>query len=95
MEGGMRLIAALECPAVVAVQVGANKPRYPSLSNILRAKKQEIETLDAGSLERPEIREAVVRLRPPRKTRSASILQGTGEAKAVELLNVLRGKALF
>ena len=95
MDGGRRIMAELEFPAVVAVQIGANKPRYASLSNILRAKNQEIETIEAGSLERPELREAVVRLRPPLKTRSGSILGGTGERKAVELLNILHGRALF
>jgi len=95
MEGGMRIAVELEFPAVVAVQIGVNKPRYPSLSNILRAKNQELETVDAGSLEQPEPRDVVLQVHPPRKSRSGSMLQGTGEQKAVELLNILHGKALL
>ncbi|MBI4775455.1 MAG: electron transfer flavoprotein subunit beta/FixA family protein [Deltaproteobacteria bacterium] len=95
VEGGMRIEAELELPAVVAVQIGVGKPRYPSLSNILRAKNQELEIVDAGSFEQPAPRDVVLRLHPPRKSRSGTILQGTGEQKAVELLNFLRGKALL
>ena len=94
-DGGKRVAVELEIPAVVAVQIGANKPRYPSLSNILRAKNQEPESIDAGSPEESELREAVVQLLSPRKTRSGSILRGTEEEKALELLNILRERALL
>ena len=44
LEGGRREIIELPQPAVLTVQSGINIPRYPSLSNKLRARKQELET---------------------------------------------------
>ncbi len=34
----------LQLPAVLTIQSGINTPRYPSLSNLLRANKQKLET---------------------------------------------------
>ncbi|MCU0821508.1 MAG: electron transfer flavoprotein subunit beta/FixA family protein, partial [Spirochaetes bacterium] len=47
IEGGLRDSLDLSLPALLAVQSGINHPRYPSLSNVLRAKKQEITRIDA------------------------------------------------
>lgn len=43
MEGGMAEIVRLRCPALVTVQTGQQPPRYPSLSNTLRSRRQPIE----------------------------------------------------
>ena len=45
IEGGYREAVALELPALLTIQTGINQPRYPSLSNLLRANKLKLKTL--------------------------------------------------
>ncbi len=93
IEGGFRDCMELDLPAVLTIQSGINKPRYPSLSNILRANKQELEMIRAGSLERPEPVESVVCVTYPQKTRSGVVLEGTQQDKAAKLLEILAEKS--
>jgi len=95
IEGGYRDILELQMPAVLTIQTGINKPRYPSLSNLLRAKKQKLETIKTNALEHPEPRQSLLRLLLPQKTRSALVLEGTEEEKAVHLLQILRDKSIM
>lgn len=46
MEAGMAEIVHLSCPALVTVQTGRQIPRYPSLSNTLRSRRQLIERVE-------------------------------------------------
>jgi len=95
IEGGDREALELAWPALLAVQSGLNKPRYPSLSNLLRAKKREFETVSAGSLGPPAGREEILGLGYPQKSRNGLILEGTPRNKAVRLIEILRGKSLW
>ena len=45
-EGGGRDGLEITLPALLTVQSGINTPRYPSLSNLLRAKSQKHETIE-------------------------------------------------
>jgi electron transfer flavoprotein beta subunit len=94
IEGGLRDCVELMLPAVLTVQSGINRPRYPSLSNMLRAKRQELETIDASSLESIAPREEIVGLRRPERSRRGRFLEGTTRDKAAELLHILRDRAL-
>ena len=44
-EGGVREALVLGLPALIAVQSGINRPRYPALSHVLRARKQPLITV--------------------------------------------------
>jgi electron transfer flavoprotein beta subunit len=95
IEGGYRHCLELSLPAVLTIQTGINQPRYPSLSNIMRAKKQELEVIRSASPDLPHSREAVLRVSHPQKTRDALVLEGDQTEKAVRLLGMLREKSLI
>lgn len=82
-------------PALVTVQSGINRPRYPSLSNVMRAKTAvitEIRSCAGITAQKYETAEAVLDARPER---SGKILQGTPADKAEELWQILHKKSLI
>lgn len=95
IEGGSRDTLQLELPAVLTIQSGINTPRYPSLSNLLRANKQKLERIRAGDPTQPALRESIVRLAYPEKSRSGTFLEGSQQEKANRLLGLLRERALL
>lgn len=95
MEGGIREQLSLTLPCLLSIQSGINRPRYPSLSNVLRAKKQELITVDANTLALPEPREIMKGLSYPEKPSYGIILEGTPEEKAEKLLRILYEKSLL
>lgn len=95
LEGGERELFRLTLPAVITVQSGINVPRYPSLSNMLRANRMEIETLAADTLQPGEARQAITELAEPKKTRAGRVLSGTLTEKADQLIEILRQSALI
>jgi electron transfer flavoprotein beta subunit len=95
IEGGSRDTLQLQLPAVLTIQSGINTPRYPSLSNLLRANKQELETIRAVDAAQPDMRQNVVRVTYPVKSRSGTFLSGTQQEKATKLLKLLRDRTLL
>jgi len=95
IEGGSRDTLQLELPAVLTIQSGINTPRYPSLSNLLRANKQKLETIQAGNPAQAALRESIVRVEYPAKSRAGTFLSGSQQEKATRLLSLLRERALL
>jgi electron transfer flavoprotein beta subunit len=95
IEGGEREALELVLPAVLTVQTGINRPRYPSLSKYLRAKKQVPETIDAAAQQAVDSPETLLRVTEPQRLRAGLRLEGTPEEKATSLLGILREKALI
>jgi electron transfer flavoprotein beta subunit len=95
VEGGARDMLELQFPALLTIQSGINQPRYPSLSNLLRAKREKIQTIEAVSLEQPRPRQKRVRLTLPKRSRSGLVLKGTHKEKALKLLQILQEKAFI
>jgi electron transfer flavoprotein beta subunit len=95
IEGGSRAALELPLPAVLTIQSGINTPRYPSLSNLLRANRTVLEIIQAANLVQDPSAEVVVQVAYPQKTRSGTVLNGTAEEKAGQLVRILREKALL
>ena len=95
VEGGRREKWRLLLPAVLTIQSGINKPRYPSLSHVLRARKQALEIIAAASLPGDEPRQSLVRYALPEKVRTGLVLTGTPEEKAGRLTRILGEKGLL
>ncbi len=97
IEGGSREMMEIDLPAVLAVQTGINEPRYPSLSNLLRANKQEVETVAVSPPERENGKapEDMLRMEMPRKMRAGRRLEGSPTEKAGQLIAILQDKALL
>jgi electron transfer flavoprotein beta subunit len=92
LEGGRRQIVEMPLPSVLTVQSGINRPRYPSLTNKLRARKQELQVIDsAGMPSAGKCQELVgATLPPPSKT--GVFLEGSLEERAEGLVQILHEK---
>ena len=84
---------SVKLPAVVTTQQGLNDPRYPTLPNILKAKKKEMRNEPlAAELAQPMLRFAGESIQV--KERRRKILDGKdAPAAASELLQLLRDEA--
>ena len=97
-EGGSAVMEAA-LPVLFTTQRGLNEPRYASLPGIMKAKKKPLDIktpadfgLDDAVLETPDIKILSLRLPPERK--AGKIIEGdTAEAKAGELVRLLREEA--
>ena len=90
-EGNESFRAAL--PAVVTTQQGLNEPRYPTLPNIMKAKKKELrkESLDQYGVQ-PRVRTVNAEIQT--RARLNKMIDGKDpQAAAAELLNLLRNEA--
>jgi len=95
IEGGHRDTLELPLPAVLTIQSGINTPRYPSLSNLLRANRQELKSTKTADLVKLAARQNLVELVYPHKTRSGTVLNGTEAEKATQLIRILGERALL
>lgn len=96
-EGDNRSRECIEMtmPCVLTVQSGINMPRYPSLSNILRARQKKIVNVPAEDLGMPESREVIISLYSPPAASKGVFLEGSTKQKAQALLKVLHEKSLI
>ncbi len=95
LEGGLKESVDLELPALLTIQSGINHPRYPSLSNVLRAKKQELDVIQPESLQDNKKNETLINIFYPEKSGRGTIIEGTPDEKARKLYNILHEKALI
>ena len=80
-------------PAVVTTQQGLNEPRYPTLPNIMKAKKKELrkDNLDTYGVQ-PRVRTVNAEIQT--RARLNKMIDGKDpQAAAAELLNLLRNEA--
>ncbi len=88
MEGGMAEIVRLPCPALVTVQTGRRVPRYPSLSNTLRSRRQAIERVVPAETATPTPPVETLNVAFPQQTSSCQIIEGSMIEKADTLLRL-------
>lgn len=95
VEGGEEDLETV-LPCVLSAQKGLNEPRYPSLMGMMKAKKKEIEEVDALSLvsNLPElVKSQIVSLELPPKRAQGRMLRGTPAEMVRELIRLLREEA--
>jgi len=95
LEGGLREALEMPLPALIAVQSGINRPRYPALSHVLRARSQPLPAVPVGALPAPPRRERVIRLAWTEPSGKALFLAGTPAEKAERLAALFGEKALL
>jgi electron transfer flavoprotein beta subunit len=80
-------------PAVVTTQQGLNEPRYPTLPNIIKARKKEMRRHSLASFGvKPKLK--VLKVENQVKQRRRSILDGKDAAVAAkQLVDLLRNEA--
>jgi electron transfer flavoprotein beta subunit len=93
LEGGHHTLE-VPIPAVFTMQKGINTPRYPTLPNIMKAKKKEIREMDLGDLglSADELDSGLVveSLSLPRQDRLGKILEGEHAERVGQLVKALR-----
>lgn len=93
IEGGHYKLE-MTLPALITTQKGINTPRYPTLPNIMKAKKKEIKELsfaDIGiSVDDVSSGLTIEEMALPRQDRLNKILDGENDERVAQLLTALR-----
>ncbi len=93
LEGGSRGIVRLGLPALLTCQLGLNVPRYPTLPNIMKAKKKPIDAIPVSELLEAEPRAITARFFEPAKKSGGRILEGAVEDLVETLAETLKEKS--
>lgn len=92
LEGGVKAVVKFSLPALVTCQLGLNTPRYPTLPNIMKAKKKELLTFPVTDfLQETEMTVTANAYAPARKG-SGILLEGDVNDMAERLLSILKEK---
>lgn len=91
-DGGTKEHYTCPLPVVVGVTKGINKPRYPSLPGIMKAKKQPIESLTLDSVLTPAETHWITphSYELPKERSSCKMIPGTIDQQVDELVRVIR-----
>ncbi len=95
MEAGATGVLEMPLPCVIGTGKGLNKPTYPTLPAIIKARKKEVkiiglETLNIGI---PAAGMEIIELKPAIEKREPKEFKGPAEAAAGELIRILRDEA--
>ncbi|MDR3629612.1 MAG: electron transfer flavoprotein subunit beta/FixA family protein [Desulfocapsaceae bacterium] len=92
LEGGVKARVTAPTPALVTCQLGLNTPRYPTLPNIMKAKKKELLSLPVADLLNISVQQETTRLYFPEKKGGGLVLEGDLGDLADKLIRILKEK---
>ena len=92
LEGGVKGVVRLKTPALLTCQLGLNHPRYPTLPNIMKAKKKEVVVIPVAELLQQEPRLAMVDFHAPAKKGTGTVLEGEVADQVDRLIGILKDK---
>jgi electron transfer flavoprotein beta subunit len=92
LEGGVKGVVKLKTPALVTCQLGLNTPRYPTLPNIMKAKKKEIATIPVAELLKDEARLTTLSFHQPAKKGGGLVLEGDVSQLVDQVIGILKEK---
>jgi len=92
LEGGVKAKVSAKLPVLVTCQLGLNTPRYPTLPNIMKAKKKPLDTLAVADLLKVDARQATEKVFFPEKKGGGIILEGEVPALVDKLIAILKEK---
>lgn len=92
LEGGVKGVVKLKTPALVTCQMGLNVPRYPTLPNIMKAKKKEIQVIPVGDLLATEPLATTMSFHTPAKKGGGIVLEGEMGHLVDQLMGILKEK---
>jgi electron transfer flavoprotein beta subunit len=90
-EGSEEL--TLPLPAVITTQQGLNEPRYPTLPNIMKAKRKELKKLTLADLGGATAKTVILKQEIQTRERRNKVLTGDPAEAARELARLLREEA--
>jgi electron transfer flavoprotein beta subunit len=92
LEGGIKGVVKLKTPALVTCQLGLNVPRYPTLPNIMKAKKKEIVPIPVADLLTEQPLATTVSFHPPAKKGGGIVLEGDVGELVDKVIGILKDK---
>lgn len=92
LEGGIKACVKVAAPAVITCQLGLNTPRYPTLPNIMKAKKKELLSTDITELLKVDPRQETLKMYFPEKKGGGLVLEGEPADLADQLIKILKEK---
>jgi electron transfer flavoprotein beta subunit len=92
LEGGIKGVVKMHTPALVTCQLGLNVPRYPTLPNIMKAKRKEITAIPVADLLKEEALATTASFHPPAKKGGGIVLEGDVGNLVDQLIAILKDK---
>ncbi len=92
LEGGTKAIVKTKAPALFTCQLGLNTPRYPTLPNIMKAKRKELLTTPIADLLNVEAAMETQEMYFPEKKGGGMVLEGDVGDLADQLIKLLKEK---
>jgi len=92
LEGGIKSIIKVSAPALVTCQLGLNTPRYPTLPNIMKAKRKEMLSIPIAELLKVEGKQETAKMYFPEKKGGGLVLEGDAGDLADQLIKILKDK---
>ena len=94
-EAGGRHTLKAPLPCVIGTTKALNQPRYPTLPDIMKARKKEVTTVKMETLEMdlPAGAMELLELKPAVESRRGKVLKGTPQEAVTELVRLLREEA--
>lgn len=92
LEGGVKAIVSSPAPALFSCQLGLNTPRYPTLPNIMKAKKKELLSIPVQELLQVEAKMETTSMSLPEKKGGGLVLEGDAGELADKLIAILKEK---
>lgn len=92
LEGGIKAVVKLKLPALITCQLGLNTPRYPTLPNIMKAKKKEILSFPIAGFPQEKELTATISAYPPEKKGTGVVLEGDVNDLVGKLIGILKEK---
>lgn len=92
LEGGIKSVVKMKTPALVTCQLGLNVPRYPTLPNIMKAKKKEIAVIPVADLLSEAALATTTSFHPPAKKGGGIVLEGDVGVLVEQLVAILKDK---
>lgn len=89
LEGGLKAVVKASLPVLFTCQLGLNTPRYPTLPNIMKAKKKEILVQPAAT---PANLATTVKTAYPEKKGGGLVLEGEVGQLTEQLIAILKEK---
>jgi len=95
VEAGARKVIEIQQPCVIGAGKSLNKPSYPTLPDIMKARKKEVTYIELASLDlgKPDSRIEILGLKPAVEKRKAIELKGSPEEVAEEIARILHEEA--
>lgn len=92
LEGGVKSCLSTTTPALFTCQLGLNTPRYPTLPNIMKAKKKELASHPVADFLKVEPNQETTEIFFPEKKGGGVVLEGDPAEIADRLLQIIKEK---